>query len=352
MIDELKVENFRCIKDLSIKDLKRINVIVGKNATGKTSLLESLFIVKGGNPEIILRVKGWRGGLSKFEISADRKQSFEYFFKEFFLNMDTNLQVSISLYSEGVPKRSVRIYFRREDEETLTIPLDGFETKGNIWPTFIMEWTDHSGKTTKTTAKVTENGLEVKNRVFPENAIFLSSERLFNTAENAKRFSELSKIGKEAMVVEAVKQEFPFIERLSVEAEGNEWAIFAKLHSLTEKIPISQVSSGVNKFLGILLALTEYEGGILLIDEIENGFYHNRLSSMLKIFHSFCNKQDTQLFITTHSMEFIESLFPSIEGNPDDFSLIRTDLKNHIFKVDHFMGEELLSVIKQGVDIR
>jgi AAA15 family ATPase/GTPase len=350
MIDEIRRQNCRCIKDLTIKDLTRINVIVGRNATGKTSLLESIFVVEGGNPEIILRVKTWRIGRPILEIKS-RPRAFEGLFKDLFFRMDTNKEILLSLFSSGVLKRSLRIYFR-EASETLTLPLEDIETKDVQRAILAMEWVDSMGAKTETTASISEKGLELKGRILAEKAVFLNSQSVANASENAKRFSELSKIGKEDKVVEAVKQEFPFIERLSVEAHGEEWEIYAKIEKLQEKIPISLVSAGVNKFLGILLAMSEYEGGLLFIDEIENGIYHNRLSSMLKVFHEFCSEQNVQLFVTTHSREFIESMFSIIEANPKDFSLLRTDLINGELKVDQFNGKELLSVIKQGVDIR
>jgi hypothetical protein len=33
MIKSLRVENFRCFKEVSVSDLQRVNVVAGKNAT-------------------------------------------------------------------------------------------------------------------------------------------------------------------------------------------------------------------------------------------------------------------------------------------------------------------------------
>ena len=41
--EQLKIENFRGIKSLEINDLARINLFVGKNNCGKTSVLEAAF---------------------------------------------------------------------------------------------------------------------------------------------------------------------------------------------------------------------------------------------------------------------------------------------------------------------
>ncbi len=61
MIDRLIVENFRCFEHLELDGLSRINVVVGENASGKTALLESLFFAAAGNPEILARLRVFRG---------------------------------------------------------------------------------------------------------------------------------------------------------------------------------------------------------------------------------------------------------------------------------------------------
>jgi len=61
MIDRLIVENFRCFKHLELNNLARVNVVGGQNASGKTALLESLFLAAAGNPEILIRMRQFRG---------------------------------------------------------------------------------------------------------------------------------------------------------------------------------------------------------------------------------------------------------------------------------------------------
>ena len=43
MIESITIKNFMAHSDLSIKDLPEINVIIGKNDTGKTGLLKLLY---------------------------------------------------------------------------------------------------------------------------------------------------------------------------------------------------------------------------------------------------------------------------------------------------------------------
>ena len=53
MIKSLHAENFRCFKELDLSGLQRVNVVVGKNATGKTALLEAIRLALGGTPNVL-----------------------------------------------------------------------------------------------------------------------------------------------------------------------------------------------------------------------------------------------------------------------------------------------------------
>ena len=44
MFRQLIIEDFRCFESLHLKDLARVDLIAGKNNTGKTALLEAIHI--------------------------------------------------------------------------------------------------------------------------------------------------------------------------------------------------------------------------------------------------------------------------------------------------------------------
>lgn len=49
MITSLHIKNFRGFEDLEVKGLKRVNLFAGRNNSGKTSLLEAVFLLGGPN---------------------------------------------------------------------------------------------------------------------------------------------------------------------------------------------------------------------------------------------------------------------------------------------------------------
>ncbi len=69
MIKSLSLKNFKQFASLTLDGMKRITLIGGKNNTGKTSLLEALYIFHDRfNPDVILKQFAWRGPL-KYRMS-------------------------------------------------------------------------------------------------------------------------------------------------------------------------------------------------------------------------------------------------------------------------------------------
>ncbi len=61
MIESVKITNFRCFKELSVQSLAPINLIVGDNGVGKTTLLEAVFLALCANPQKALVLRQYRG---------------------------------------------------------------------------------------------------------------------------------------------------------------------------------------------------------------------------------------------------------------------------------------------------
>src|SRR5207247_1939433 len=97
----------------------------------------------------------------------------------------------------------------------------------------------------------------------PFPTIFLTPVLRESPVENAKRFSELSKVGQQQPLVHAIQSEFPFVSDLSVELHSGVAMVHATMRSTAEKVPVPLISDGVNKLLSILLAIQGFAHGIV-----------------------------------------------------------------------------------------
>ncbi|MDR0511034.1 MAG: AAA family ATPase [Rikenellaceae bacterium] len=88
LLNKLEIENFRGFDSLEIDGLSKLNLFVGKNNSGKTSVLEALFLVFGMSnptgPHSINALRGMSANVmqqgSNFVLSPQSSKQFAYLF--------------------------------------------------------------------------------------------------------------------------------------------------------------------------------------------------------------------------------------------------------------------------------
>src|SRR5665213_2374730 len=108
MIKAADIKNFRCFKSVSQKNCKTINVTMGRNASGKTALLEAIFLALGNSPELALRFHTFRG--LPFGAAQD-PEADKFLWKDLFHDMNLDLTPSISLTGNGEHERALWITY-------------------------------------------------------------------------------------------------------------------------------------------------------------------------------------------------------------------------------------------------
>lgn len=156
MIKSISINNFRCFENLTIEGCERINVIVGDNGTGKTALLEALFLALAGNTSVAVRLRQWRGLEGMF--SGTPKEIEEALWSGFFYRFDMNRRISIALSGSGPEARS--LYISRSKEDIL-IPLsENDQSSSAISMPVEFVWKDSGGREHSYIPKVTSTGLK------------------------------------------------------------------------------------------------------------------------------------------------------------------------------------------------
>ncbi len=70
MLTDLSIKNFRLFEKFKIDNLARVNLIVGKNNVGKSTLLEAIqLLVSQGSPQALFEQLEARGEISLYEES-------------------------------------------------------------------------------------------------------------------------------------------------------------------------------------------------------------------------------------------------------------------------------------------
>ncbi len=287
-ITDLSIENFRGFKKLELTGLKAVNLIVGQNNAGKTSLLEALAVL--ANPS---------------EVN----------------NMPSLLRTNAG----NVDKR----YFRwlvRDDEgiDHATLRASGEDFKNELVfhktrpSTSVGGWEQmHLNSSLLLYALPPRGHLRIR-VVSVHHSTPIDLVKSFGNAVRKREGEDL--------VHSILKAVDPRILRVRVDPveEGN---IISVDIGLSESIPLSQVGQGVYRLVAVLSDLIGETPQICIIDEIENGIHHTVLKQIWRGLAEISQRLGVQIFATTHSDECLEAadqVFSAEDANNErEFALIQ-----------------------------
>ena len=355
MIKSIKIQNYKLFKSFTIEELPRILLIGGKNNCGKTTALESIFMpLDCGNPAMFIRPLDWRG-LKAFSGKA------ESLFAPAFYNLNLDEPITFE-YSINSSKKKLMYRYRPSVEQPIVFhDKNRIELQKKMNDTLceieILYGIGKSKHSNQAFLKFKPDSLSLTNQRFLEQynegtRAFFSTSTLFFPKEDARRFSDLDKINKTIDIVNALKTLEPRLKSLSVIVTGDVPVIHGD-NGIGTKIPLSLMGQGMVRLLSILLVISEAKNGIVLIDEMENGFHYSILPLIWKAMASYAKSNNTQIIATTHSRELISG---AIEGLPenvkDDFLYMRIERNRDEFKIKNYSFEDLNLALEAELEIR
>jgi AAA15 family ATPase/GTPase len=350
MISSLHVENFRCFQTLDLKEFGKYNIIVGDNGSGKTALLEALFL-PGNGLQITTVLRHFRGMVSP--PFSPEKQLYESLFGDLFFGFSADSQIKININGSSENSRSSKLYYTPPSE----IPLFPEENSKNTKVAnriFTFESTDAENKTLVQKLNLDGN-VNQFGACKVQKSIFVTSSGIPNPSEAAQRLSNIKQNSETdfKLMVETLYKLFPQISDISILLTGGTGEIFCKVEGIPKLVPVSLASNGLNKILNNLLSFPSQANGVVIIDEIENGIYYKRYPELWDVVITFCKKFDVQLFVSTHSKECLDALIPYVEKEKSDFRLIRTESHvggGHTARISK--GGDFLAALETGTEIR
>jgi predicted ATPase len=355
MIKSLKVRNFRCFEKTDITDLRRINVIVGRNAAGKTALLEAIRLALGGTPQVALQLNNVRGTYY-YGVTQSREQ-FEALWNPLFFKFETARVVSTEVKDSDGHQATLEVSYDASKTVTSSQPQQpGMAFTATIVP-LKFERQNFAGEKSTLYGSLQPQG-QLNLDAGAELGVateFFASSWLLNPQQNAQWFSQLSLDNREREVVNAVKKEFdPLITDIQVLSltQFAPGSVYVSVPFIQSKIPISLLSAGITKFFSILAAILYRSHGVVLLDEIENGLYYERLPALWEIMLRLAVDNDTQIFVSTHSNECLQALRSVMDEHESEFMLLRAERNNGSSSIVQFEGHEFEAALAKRGEIR
>lgn len=354
LLQSIRIRGFRGFEDVTIQPLERINLITGKNNVGKTAILDAIFVQLGpNNPELMLRTNVFRG-IDRFD--ADSEELWGGFFFNRQIDKKIEMTTKYSDFSQNILRIALessnrsQMSAKRNANSRLTISSTTQTKRDEL----VFEYRHGSGGSQFSRASLDADGelkYERANVRSLRPGVFFGTRTRF-PQEDAARFSRLEREGRDNEVVNIMKVIDPRLKRLSVLFTGGLPLIHADIGT-SELIPIPSMGEGMVRILAIILGIISYEGGIILVDEIENGIHYSVLQSIWSAIAETAQKYQVQVFATTHSWECVQAAHRSFsERSQYDFRLHRLERSDDSIKVITFDKETIETSIEMNFEMR
>lgn len=361
MYQSFSIENFRLIQQLTLEKLQRVNLIAGKNGSGKTSLLEAFFLHSGAyNPTLVINLHNFRGRENiKIEL---RKSAGETLWTNIFRDYNVRLPIVMDAAYDTGTKRTVQLKdlhtyeeLKASGESIMPGTVSDTPSVATSDTAQILElFSEENGKTEKYRLILDTTGMKVNPPVPqpPYPCFFLGAFHRTSQKEDIHLFGRIEKIGKVEFIIKSLRIVEPRMKRLSTIVEGEEPLLYGGVGT-DRLIPIADMGGGITRLLQLLLRIANASQGVVLIDEIENGFHYSILPDVFRVISEASKLFNVQIIATTHSHEAINvahNVFSAEEGYP--FRLFRLEYENGNNHVVSYDKDVLTAALQSGLEVR
>lgn len=332
----VRIAGYRAVSDLTLNQLGRVNLIVGINNAGKTSVLEAIYLLAmQSDPRAILEVIRRRSRLDP-------------------------IQAPSFVVSQIPPSVSIEGGFGSEAHVALQIALrDEPEDPEEDWSSYLRSMVLEASYKEAKQRSVTDffAGRPRRTRIHGEPRwlapAVLHSPFSLSDPELLVRCNEASikAKSKERVVAFIRKHLDPGVEDIALVNEQHRFLVTHR--DSAEAVDLSSFGEGLQRVFLTGLLFAGAPKGLVLIDEFENALHTSVLNGFTKFVHELAIDFNAQVFLTTHSKETVDAfLLNGYRSEEIVAYLLKRDDARHCSMV-RFAGPSLKRAIEVGdVDLR
>lgn len=327
----IRIKRYRGIDGLDLESPGRVNVVVGPNNAGKTSLLESIYVLAHQNDERgLLDVLRWR---ARMDGDPEPRWIVD--------QLSEAIQVS-GIFDE-VERNSARVAIALADE-----PGENVQDQTSFLGELAIE-ACYGGQ--DQTAEVVFFGDRARRTSFRGRHWLCRA--VFTSPFSASRAGVLERSHKESLEAGTKGRIIDFIRTrvdsgvVNIElADSTRFLVSHK--AFGRALDLSFFGDGVRRIFQIGLLFASARGGVLLIDEFENAIHASLLEDFTRLVQELAVELDVQVFLTTHSKETLDAWLLNGYRTEDvvGYALGRADGRIMVRRYD---GERLLR-LHEAVD--
>ena len=366
MYSSVRISGYRGLDAFKIDGLGRINLLVGTNNSGKTSILECIELLRSAGSAYVLTTILGRRGEWGYRSDEERRDYLDI------SHMFANHELSGKIVIEGdcIDAANRSVWNNRVTVDVTNLhdgQLDFGERDPLEQDTRLALRVSGSRTADDFQARLTSEGFLPWS--LPRRALSLrdtSSQSVqfirtngMTAVDIVRLFDDVVLTEREDHVTEALRIIDQSIERIASlgierrpilrEAPGG---VVLKLHGVPYRVPIGSAGDGMWRMLGLALALSNAKGGVLLVDEIDTGLHYSVMESMWRMVSERAAALDVQVFATTHSRDCFESLATVVDPGSVTTGVTIQRIDAHGGRAIRFSNEDIIAAAERGIEVR
>ena len=343
--ESVSIRRFRGLEHIELEDLGAVNLLVGANGSGKTSVLEAIFLLSGlSNAKLVLGVQNQRNHIVREfdDLSA------------IFHDLDIDRPIELSAMAPAdAAQRDLSI--AAPFAETIGGVLEQNGEGGTSEETRIPRVASSSPDRRRVLlyeAKMAGHAIETPLSftchlaVLGDGQVNLSAPippaemdniagrmtipaRMFRPSSNhdSEVISRVVVDKKKEKLIEIMRKIDPQIQDVSTSGD------IAYLDTgLKKMLPITMFGGGVTRVADIISRCVLENPNIVLIDEMENGVHYKGIHEFLKVMLGLSSSDGIQIFMTAHSLDVLRALRDVLKK--DEFFGLRSEISCFVLARD------------------
>lgn len=327
------IGRYRKLQDMEIKNISRVNIFAGGNNKGKTTILESFYLIAHLNDlQAYLDLEKYRGKfLSDFHSKwVDKNFISAIDIKAVFNNSEAGLQIEKETTEENIDRNGYLDTLVSESFVSNTMLNSSIHLFANREPDYRY-----------TRAQI----------LCPSafTSPYRYNEKLLHTAHKLaieNRYFD--------RVIDFIRQHLDeTIEKIDLVNDEGENRFKVTTSSIDKAIDITKYGEGMQRVFEIALLLGYCRNGILCIDEIDSALHKSLLIKFTEFIQTIAKEFNVQVFLSTHSKECIDA-FVENEYSDDELTAYALE-ENEEGKIEcnFLLGNKLKQLVETiNIDIR
>ena len=367
----LSIERFRAFRHLKIEGLGRVNLITGRNNTGKSSMLEALRILASDvSPSVIYDILRFReedpretedparpaDATSLFALS-----SLFHGFPEF------SAELEPMVIAANGSQRSMRLsmgvgWFSDEPQpdgsRRRILQQPTLFSEGELLPALVTEAGGAQRIIPLDTWRRNLRGRLSGSMFSRESSLsceFVSPYGGSQTATLGPLWDKIALSDREEDVVKALRiidREIVAASMIGGEGIRQPRTAIVRSKGLPRPVNLRSFGDGLNRLFGIVLSLVNAKDGLLLIDEFENGMHYSVQLDVWRAIFELARRLDIQVMATSHSWDAVEAFQKAASEDREEGVLIRLSRKGEDIIPTLFREDELAVATRDRIEVR